>query len=125
VCVCVRVRVRVCVCVCARARARACLCDVAQLTRRQVPYAFNDGWTKWLAEKEGWNRSRAWEPWAFSGQTAGYVTTYTGPRLKSNLTFATVKGAGHMVPSFFRSRFGFCRPSVAVSHSHNQHALPN
>ena len=32
-------------------------------------------------------------------QVAGYVTKYEGPRA-NDFTFATVKGAGHMVPQY-------------------------
>lgn len=35
-----------------------------------VPYIFNDGWTKWLAGKEGWKMTREWEPWLLDGTTS-------------------------------------------------------
>ena len=37
----------------------------------------------------------SWEPYTVSGQTAGYLTKWTGTKL----AFATVHGAGHEVGS--------------------------
>ncbi|KAF3792853.1 hypothetical protein EJ110_NYTH10847 [Nymphaea thermarum] len=36
-----------------------------------------------------------WYPWAFSEEVGGYAFAYQG-----NLTFATIRGAGHEVPSY-------------------------
>lgn len=36
-----------------------------------------------------------WRPWFFKGEVGGYVQVYEG-----DLTFATVRGAGHQVPSY-------------------------
>ncbi|KAL9231252.1 hypothetical protein vseg_006503 [Gypsophila vaccaria] len=36
-----------------------------------------------------------WHPWYIKGEVGGYTQVYEG-----NLTFATVRGAGHQVPSF-------------------------
>ena len=59
----------------------------------------NDGWTSWLAKSKGWTPARDWEPWLLDDQVAGYVTKYEGPGANA-FTFATVKGAGHMVPQY-------------------------
>ncbi|KAF7836099.1 serine carboxypeptidase-like 40 [Senna tora] len=40
-----------------------------------------------------------WHPWFFNGEVGGYTQVYKG-----NLTFATVRGAGHQVPSFQPAR---------------------
>ncbi|CAA3033661.1 serine carboxypeptidase-like 40 [Olea europaea subsp. europaea] len=37
----------------------------------------------------------SWHPWFISGEVGGYTQVYEG-----NLTFATVRGAGHQVPSY-------------------------
>lgn len=58
-----------------------------------VPYNGNAHWTSVFGEVLG--VVEEWRPWLVDKQVAGYVTTY-----KSNFTFATVKGAGHMVPEF-------------------------
>jgi serine carboxypeptidase-like clade 2 len=40
-----------------------------------------------------------WHPWWYSGEVGGYSQVYKG-----DLTFATVRGAGHMVPSYQPTR---------------------
>ncbi|KAG8363641.1 hypothetical protein BUALT_Bualt19G0043700 [Buddleja alternifolia] len=40
-----------------------------------------------------------WHPWYLGGEVGGYTQVYEG-----NLTFATVRGAGHQVPSFQPAR---------------------
>ena len=39
------------------------------------------------------NAATKWAPWHVDGQVAGYTVNFKG------LSFATVHGAGHMVPS--------------------------
>lgn len=55
-----------------------------------VPHTGSEAWTRGL----GRSRLATWQPWFVEDhQVAGYVVEYEG-----NLTYATVKGAGHMVP---------------------------
>ena len=42
----------------------------------------------------------SWRPWLMDGIVAGYSTTYSVPGAPHNFTFATVKLAGHMVPTY-------------------------
>lgn len=60
-----------------------------------VPYNGNEDWTAGLGLPE----LEAWRPWTVGDLPAGYVTTYKteGP---ANLTFITVKDAGHLVPGY-------------------------
>ena len=46
---------------------------------------------------------KGWRPWLVDQQVAGYTVQYRG----GNFSFATVKGAGHMIPS--------TRPSQALA----------
>ncbi|KAL3814784.1 hypothetical protein ACJIZ3_016052 [Penstemon smallii] len=41
----------------------------------------------------------SWHPWYFAGEVGGYTKVYEG-----NLRFATVRGAGHQVPSYQPAR---------------------
>ena len=49
----------------------------------------------------GYNESHGWRPWyvgePHSSSVAGYVVEYDVP---TEFTFMTIKGAGHMVPTF-------------------------
>lgn len=62
-----------------------------------VPHTGSETWTAAL----GWEEEARWQPWLFPGgpgrkgdmQVGGYAVAYT-----PGLTYATVKGAGHMVP---------------------------
>ncbi|XP_041991095.1 serine carboxypeptidase-like 40 isoform X1 [Salvia splendens] len=45
------------------------------------------------------NQTTPWLPWYLDGQVGGYTQIYEG-----NLTFTTVRGAGHEVPSYQPSR---------------------
>ena len=58
-----------------------------------VPWLDNEELARTLAAQQGLAVQQGWRAWESLGQVAGYVTSYA-----SNLTFATVKGAGHMVP---------------------------
>jgi carboxypeptidase C (cathepsin A) len=64
-----------------------------------VPYTDNEYWT----ESMGYAATQSWAPWSVPGQVGngpyvgGYSTRYdTGGA--NHFTFATVRGAGHMVP---------------------------
>ena len=52
------------------------------------------GTRKWI-RKLAWNVSDNWRSWYVDGQIAGYVEKYEG-----DLTFATIKGVGHMAPQW-------------------------
>lgn len=51
---------------------------------------------QWAVDSMGLNVSSPRKPWRVGDQTAGYVIEYQN----NNLTFLTVKGAGHMVPQW-------------------------
>ncbi|KAK8711758.1 hypothetical protein V6N13_147025 [Hibiscus sabdariffa] len=68
-----------------------------------VPYTGSEAWTKSI----GYDIVDEWRPWTSNGQVAGYLQGYG-----HNLTFLTIKGAGHTVPEYkpqealdFYSRF--------------------
>ena len=66
-----------------------------------VPTAGTRAWVESLA----WPLAAPWRAWNCTGeghrgvQTAGYVEVFDTPALAAGLTFATVRGAGHMVPT--------------------------
>jgi serine carboxypeptidase-like clade I len=65
-----------------------------------VPENDNEGWTYGM----GYPVKNAWASWSINegtgvgNQVAGYLTQFTVPN--GSFAFATVKGAGHMVPEF-------------------------
>ncbi|XP_073110260.1 serine carboxypeptidase 1 isoform X2 [Elaeis guineensis] len=50
--------------------------------------------TRYSIDMLGLGIESSWRPWYIDGEVGGYVVGYKG------LTFATVRGAGHMVPSY-------------------------
>uniref|UniRef100_A0A2N9HTQ7 Carboxypeptidase n=1 Tax=Fagus sylvatica TaxID=28930 RepID=A0A2N9HTQ7_FAGSY len=68
-----------------------------------VPYTGSEAWTRSV----GFKIVDEWRPWTSNGQIAGFTQGY-----ENNLTFLTIKGAGHTVPEYkprealdFYSRF--------------------
>ncbi|VVA92715.1 unnamed protein product [Arabis nemorensis] len=68
-----------------------------------VPYTGSEAWTKSM----GYKVVDKWRPWISNGEVGGFTQGYD-----NNLTFLTIKGAGHTVPEYkpqealdFYSRF--------------------
>ncbi|XP_052192670.1 serine carboxypeptidase-like 40 isoform X2 [Diospyros lotus] len=55
--------------------------------------------TKYSINKMNLSVKTAWHPWYLKGEVGGYTQVYRG-----DLTFATVRGAGHQVPSYEPAR---------------------
>nr|AGV54426.1 serine carboxypeptidase-like protein [Phaseolus vulgaris] len=56
-----------------------------------VPFTGSEAWTRAL----GYKIVDEWRPWNSNDQVAGYLQAY-----ENNLTFLTIKGAGHTVPEY-------------------------
>ncbi|XP_021900181.1 serine carboxypeptidase-like 20 [Carica papaya] len=56
-----------------------------------VPFTGSEAWTKSM----GYKIVEEWRPWLVNQQVAGYLEAYD-----RNLTFLTIKGAGHTVPEY-------------------------
>ncbi|KAF5201880.1 Serine carboxypeptidase [Thalictrum thalictroides] len=56
-----------------------------------VPYTGSEAWTRSL----GYKVLDEWRAWTYNDQVAGYTQGY-----ENNLTFLTMKGAGHTVPEY-------------------------
>lgn len=56
-----------------------------------VPFTGSEAWTRSL----GYKIIDQWRPWYFNEQVAGFIQGY-----EHNLTFLTIKGAGHTVPEY-------------------------
>lgn len=68
--------------------------------------------TKYSIEKMNLPAKTDWHPWFVNGEVGGYTQVYKG-----GLTFATVRGAGHQVPSY--------QPARALSLvNHFLHGIP-
>ncbi|XP_019169097.1 PREDICTED: serine carboxypeptidase-like 7 isoform X2 [Ipomoea nil] len=57
----------------------------------EVPYLATKAWIESL----NYSTVEYWRPWIVDGGVGGYTTSYS-----NNMTFATVKGSGHIVPFF-------------------------
>ena len=66
----------------------------AACPRRCVPYYGAEEWVWQVARERGWRSNAVWQAWTVDSQVAGYVTQFEDV----GFTFATVYGAGHMVP---------------------------
>ncbi|KAL1833332.1 hypothetical protein ACET3Z_002983 [Daucus carota] len=71
--------------------------------------------TKYSLRKMNLNVKTFWHPWVVHQQVGGYTEDYEG-----NLTFATVRGAGHEVPSYQPRR-----ALALISHFLNGTPLPS
>ncbi|XP_006652175.2 serine carboxypeptidase 1-like [Oryza brachyantha] len=56
-----------------------------------IPYVGTEAWIRSM----GYRVIDSWRPWYFGEQVAGYTEGY-----EHNLTFLTIKGAGHTVPEY-------------------------
>ncbi|AQK43186.1 Serine carboxypeptidase-like 20 [Zea mays] len=56
-----------------------------------IPYPGTEAWVKSI----GYQVTDRWRPWYFGDQVAGYTEGYG-----HNITFLTIKGAGHAVPEY-------------------------
>ena len=77
--------------------------------RGSFQYTGSEEWTARLADTNGWQISSPWSPWMVDGGVGGYVTSWAAPSIRG-FSFATVFGAGHMVPE---TRPG---PALALFH---------
>lgn len=68
-----------------------------------VPYLGNEEWISGFEATGLLEESAPWSPWFSDGTSAapaGYVTEYTAPGSSKDFSFATVRLAGHMVPTY-------------------------
>jgi len=68
-----------------------------------VPYKGNEEWINMLVSAGTLSEDKAWRPWYTKPRTppAGYVTTYdVSGAPQKDFSFATIRLAGHMVPTF-------------------------
>jgi len=66
-----------------------------------VPYNGNQQWISELEEKGKLEETAPWKPWyAGASSPAGYLTRYRAPGSATDFTFATIRLAGHMAPTF-------------------------
>uniref|UniRef100_A0A7N0UAM1 Serine carboxypeptidase-like 18 n=1 Tax=Kalanchoe fedtschenkoi TaxID=63787 RepID=A0A7N0UAM1_KALFE len=63
-----------------------------------VPYVATRAWVQEL----GLDVDSNWRPWLVDGQVAGYTEEYDSDASGYRLVYATVKGAGHTAPAYYR-----------------------
>ena len=64
-----------------------------------VPWSQNEEWTSFLAQQQKYEETIPWRPWPNGQLPSGYLTSYRASP-HTNFSFVTVKGAGHMVPTY-------------------------
>jgi len=68
-----------------------------------VPYIGNEEWIGGLEDKGVIEEKKAWTPWFAhrdAASPAGYITEYKVPGSDKDFSFATIRLAGHMTPTF-------------------------
>lgn len=67
-----------------------------------VPYNGNEDWISQLEEKGDLEETSPWTPWYTSNKVtpSGYITKYQSPGTSVDFSFATIRLAGHMAPTF-------------------------
>lgn len=67
-----------------------------------VPYNGNEQWIADLEGKGDLSETKPWTPWFTSKKStpSGYITKYQAPGSSTYFSFATIRLAGHMAPTF-------------------------
>merc|ERR1712048_1456765 len=67
-----------------------------------VPYLGNEEVMSILEDKGALKETKSWQPWFDSNRAApaGYITKYQKPGANTDVSFATIRLAGHMAPQF-------------------------
>jgi len=67
-----------------------------------VPFNGNEEWISLLEANGDIKETSPWSPWYTSNKRApaGYITKYQAPGTSVDFSFATIRLAGHMAPTF-------------------------